>query len=289
MNSRAGKMIVNSAALGVPDLVRASDIVAANVKVNTLFVASIFNTKHGLEELTKEEQDEYEAAGMIDDDVEGTKEERMFTRWINSLGIEDVFVNDLFSDFNDGILLCKVIHFINDTAIDWKKIDKAPKNDFGKNINNNTAVAACKAALGLKMIGIGGADLTKGDKKLILATVWQLVRLHYLKLIGGKSDDEIVKWANDTVGGNHTAIKNLGDKALSDGKYLLHLCAAVEPRAVNWDIMSNGDTDEDKCQNAKYAISVARKLGAVIFCVWEDIVQVNKKQMLIFMSSMGDV
>ena len=139
------------------------------------------------------------------------------------------------------------------------------------------------------MIGIGGVDLTKGDKKAILATVWQLVRMHYLKLIGGQKDDEVVKWANDTVGGKHPSIKSLGDKALSDGKYLLHLCAAVEPRAVNWDIMSNGDTDEDKCQNAKYAISVARKLGAVIFCVWEDVVEVNKKQMLIFMASMGDV
>merc|ERR1711998_282998 len=124
----------NSAALGVADLVRASDIVAGNVKVNTLFVASLFNCKHGLEELNKEEQEAYEAAGMIDDDI-------------------------------DGILLCKVIHFIDDKAIDWKKIDMKPNNDFKKNINNNTAVAACKDALKLKMIGIGGTDLTKGDKK----------------------------------------------------------------------------------------------------------------------------
>lgn len=49
---RAEKMITNSLALGVPDLVRPKDIVTSNTKINTLFVSYIFNTKHGLEELT---------------------------------------------------------------------------------------------------------------------------------------------------------------------------------------------------------------------------------------------
>lgn len=57
--SRADKMVSNALALGVPDVVQGSDIVKANIKVNTLFVSYIFNTKHGLEDLTK---DEYEAA-----------------------------------------------------------------------------------------------------------------------------------------------------------------------------------------------------------------------------------
>jgi len=41
--------------------------------------------------------------------------------------------------------------------------------------------------------------------------------------------------------------------------------------------------------NAKYAISLARKLDAVIFCVWEDMVNVNPKQMLIYFSTMMDI
>ena len=173
MHARAGKMIANALALGVPDLVRPGDIVAANQKVNTLFVAYIFNTKHGLEDLTAEE---YEAASLVDDDVEGSKEERVFRFWINSLGLEDVYVNNLYDDFNDGILACKIIHYIDEKAIDWKKVDKNPNNDFKKNINNSTAIAACKDSLKLKMIGISGPDITKGDKKCILASVWQLVR-----------------------------------------------------------------------------------------------------------------
>jgi plastin-1 len=50
--SRAEKMINNSLALGVPDVVRPRDITTGNTKINTLFVSYIFNTKHGLEELT---------------------------------------------------------------------------------------------------------------------------------------------------------------------------------------------------------------------------------------------
>lgn len=58
---------------------------------------------------------------------------------------------------------------------------------------------------------------------------------------------------------------------------MIQICAAIEPRIVNWDLVLPGDTEEDQKNNAKYVISIARKLGAVIFCVWEDIVNVNPK------------
>ena len=278
-------MITNALALGVPDVVNPKDITTGNVRVNTLFVSYIFNTKHGLEELT---QEEYEKVGMIDDDIEGSREERVFRLWINSLGIEDVYVNNLFDECKDGVLLNKVIHKIDDKAVDWKKVDLNPNNDFKRNINNNAAVEACKN-MKLKMIGIGGTDITKGDKKLILAIVWQIVRLSYLKIIGGKTEEDIVKWANDTVAGKHPSIVDLKDKSLADSKFLIHLCSAIEPRAVNWDIVQEGTTDDEKMNNAKYAISVARKLGAVIFSIWEDFVQVNPKQMLIFFATMNEI
>ena len=34
------------------------------------------------------------------------------------------------------------------------------------------------------MPGIGGVDILDGKKKEIVAVVWQLVRLHYLRIIG---------------------------------------------------------------------------------------------------------
>lgn len=161
-------MIASSKNLGVPEICSKNDITIGNTKINTVFVAYIFNTKHGLDELTAEE---YEAAGMIDDDVAGTREERTFRFFINALGIEGIYINDVVDDCRDGLVLAAVCHRINDKCVDWKKINKAPKNDFDKNINNNAVVEACKN-MGLKMIGIGGVDLTKGDRKLTLATVW---------------------------------------------------------------------------------------------------------------------
>ena len=110
-----------------------------------------------------------------------------------------------------------------------------------------------------------------------------------MKLIGNKSEDDLVKWANETVGDKHAPIANLKDKSMGDGKFLMQLLAKIEPRAINWDIMTPGETEEDKTMNAKYVISVARKLGAVIFGVWEDVVNVNPKQMLIFMATMMEI
>jgi plastin-1 len=60
----------------------------------------------------------------------------------------------------------------------------------------------------------------------------------------------------------------------------------VEPRAINYDIVTKGETDEEKANNAKYVISIARKLGAVVFCVWEDIVNVNYKMILVIVCSL---
>ena len=50
-----------------------------------------------------------------------------------------------------------------------------------------------------------------------------------------------------------------------------------------------GETDEEKANNAKYVISIARKLGAVVFCVWEDIANVNYKMILVLVSSLFEI
>lgn len=60
---------------------------------------------------------------MLDDDIEGTKEERAFRLWINSLNIENVYIQDLFEECRDGLLFCKIVHKLNDKVVDWKKVD----------------------------------------------------------------------------------------------------------------------------------------------------------------------
>ena len=137
------------------------------------------------------------------------------------------------------------------------------------------------------MPGIGGTDILNGNKKLIAAVVWQLVRKHYLMLIGEKKEEDLVKWANEMV--KDQQIKNFKDPALADGNFLIKLCAAIEPRAVNWEIVKPGETDEEKDNNAKYVLSIARKLGCIIFCVYEDIPKVNFKMILVLVCSLFEV
>lgn len=46
--TRAAKMIANSKAMGVEDVIGPEDLVKGNGKVNSVFVAAMFNCKHGL-------------------------------------------------------------------------------------------------------------------------------------------------------------------------------------------------------------------------------------------------
>jgi len=72
-------MIKNAESIGVPPLVRPADITSGNAKILTVFVAELFNTKHGLGELNeKEEEEAYEKALIIEDDFEGSRDERAF-------------------------------------------------------------------------------------------------------------------------------------------------------------------------------------------------------------------
>lgn len=70
---------------------------------------------------------------------------------------------------------------------------------------------------------------------------------------------------------------------------MINICKNIEPRAVNPELVTPGETDGDKKLNAMYAISLARKLNAIIFCVWEDMVNVNQKQLFIFLATMMDI
>ncbi len=50
-----------------------------------------------------------------------------------------------------------------------------------------------------------------------------------------------------------------------------------------------GETEEERENNAKYILSIARKLGAVIFCVWEDITTANFKMILVLVCSLFEL
>lgn len=74
-----------------------------------------------------------------------------------------------------------------------------------------------------------------------------------------------------------------------DGTLLIDLARSIEPRVVNEELVMKDDSEESKILNAKYAISIARKLGATVFLVYDDILGLNKKMILIFVCSLYDL
>lgn len=76
--------------------------------------------------------------------------------------------------------------------------------------NNGVFVSSAKhktTGLGLSMTAIGGKELSEGKKIDTLASCWLMCKESYKKLIGGKSDKEILAWANSVAAG-----KNLDGK-----------------------------------------------------------------------------
>jgi plastin-1 len=286
IQKRAAIVLENAKKLGVESFITPKDICAGNMKLNTLFTAAIFNTCHGLDPATEEEA--YEAAKLLQDDVEGSREERAFRMWINSMGLQDIYVNNLYEDCKSGVLLLKVIDKLKPGCVDWKKVDTGCSNKFKKLANCNESVDASKKA-GLTIVGIGGQDILEGNKKYILAIVWQLMRAHTFQVIGNKSEEDLLKWGNEIVGEN-AKITSLRDKKLKNSIWFINIMASIEPRAINWDLVDKeSESDEALENNAKYAISIARKLGATIFLVWEDIKDIKTKMLTTFVAALYDV
>jgi hypothetical protein len=273
---RAQAAIDSSFALGCGDVVGANDICKGNDKVNVILVAEMFNTKHGLDAT------DWDPAGLLDDG-EGSREERAYRFWINSLDIEGVFVDNLYEDLKDGLILCKVIHRIDDKVIEWPKVVMQPKNVFNRLSNCQCAVDGA-AKLKVQLVGIGNSDIHDGNRKLVLAIVWQLVRLHALQIIGSKTEDDLLAWVSETE-----PVTKFNDEKFRNGRLLIQLCAKIEPKVINWDLVYEGKDEQEQADNARYAISVARKLGAIIFCVHDDIVALNKKMILVFVCALYDL
>ncbi|KAI9918659.1 hypothetical protein PsorP6_012157 [Peronosclerospora sorghi] len=289
---RAAHVIQNARRLDIETFIQPRDITSGNPKLNMSFVAQLFNTCPALD-VVEEEIKQLEE--ILYDDVGDTREERVFRMWINSLAIEDVYINHLYSDLSDGMKLLKVLDKIQHGIVAWHKVNLVAPNKFKQVENCNYCVVLGKQ-LNFSLVNIGGADIYEGAKKMILSIVWQSMRYQQLKILSELSagrdeitDKDIIGWANDKVqqgGRTKGSIVSFRDPELSNGLFLLDLVHEVEPRAVNWDMVLQNSTDEAKAGNAKYVISCAQKIGASVFLTYEDIVEVKPKMIMTLVASL---
>lgn len=297
---RAQLAIENATKLGVQVFLKPKDICDGNKKLNISLVAQLFNTCHGLN-LNEEEEEivktmSFDLALVNDEDLDkgDSREERVFRMWINSLNIENVYINDLFSEMMDGVNLLRVMDTVHPGIVNWKKVNIEPKSRFKRVENGNYAIEIAKQ-LKFSLINIGGLDIIDGNKKMILAVFWQLMRKYMFLVLSelGRhqglaevTEEHIVAWANARVkaSGKRTMMRSFKDTNLKNSMFFLDLLAAIEPRAVDWEDVTRGDTEENAMLNAKYAISCARKIGACVFLTPEDIVEVKSKMLLTYVA-----
>nr|GMD64269.1 fimbrin-2 [Ipomoea batatas] len=288
---RAKLVLQHADRMGCKRYLTAKDIVEGSPNLNLAFVAHIFQHRNGLSTQTKQ----ISFLETTPDDAQMSREERAFRFWINSLG-NSSYIDNVFEDLRNGWLLLETLDKVSPGIVNWKIASRPPiKMPFRKVENCNQVVKIGKQ-LKFSLVNIAGNDIVQGNKKLILAYLWQLMRFNMLQLLKnlrfhshGKeiTDADILEWANSKVrnSGSQSSMASFKDKSLSDGIFFLELLSAVYPRAVNWSLVTKGDTGEEKKMNATYIISIARKLGCSIFLLPEDIIEVNQKMILTLTAS----
>ncbi|KAK8048713.1 calponin-like domain-containing protein [Apiospora phragmitis] len=223
--------------------------------------------------ITEEEKLEVE-----DFDAEGEREARVFTLWLNSLDVQPAVVS-FFDDLHDGTILLQAYDKVIKGSVNWRHANKRPAHGgelmrFKAVENTNYAIELGKQN-GFSLVGIQGADITDGQKTLTLG-------------LREMTDAEMVRWANEMSkkGGRNSSIRSFKDSSIGSGIFLLDVLNGMKSSYVDYDLVTPGGTDEDAYMNAKLSISIARKMGATIWLVPEDICQVRSRLVTTFIDSL---
>jgi plastin-2 len=124
------------------------------------------------------------------------------------------------------------------------------------------------------LVGIAGQDLNEGNHTLTLALVWQLMKRYTLNILedirsGQKVNDYIiVNWVNTTLkeAQKSLSIASFKDLKISTSLLVLDPIDAIQPGSINYGLLKTENLDdEEKLNNAKYAISMARKIRARVY------------------------
>ncbi|XWS47148.1 hypothetical protein CRYUN_Cryun14cG0128400 [Craigia yunnanensis] len=245
---RAKLVLEHADRMGCKRYLTAKDIVDGSPNLNLAFVAHIFQHRNGLSTQTKQ----ISFLETLPDDAQVSREERVFRFWINSLG-NSTYIDNVFEDLRNGWILLETLDKVSPGIVNWKVANKPPIKLPFKKVENCNQVIKIGKQLKFSLVNIAGNDIVQGNKKLILAYLWQLMRCNILQLLKnlrfhshGKeiTDVDILRWANTKVSnsGGQSHMDSFKDKSLSDGTFFLELLSAVQPRSVNWSLVTKGVT-----------------------------------------------
>ena len=110
-------------------------------------------------------------------------------------------------------------------------------------------------------------------------------------------ESEIISWANNKLleGGKEVSIKHFQDKTNKTSLPIIHLIDVIKPGVIDYSFVTQGESMskevgpgaeyipyliiillyQDCLSNAKYAVTMARKIGAPVYALPEDISEVR--------------
>ncbi|VDO55233.1 unnamed protein product [Haemonchus placei] len=248
----------------------------------------------------------------IEEVVEETREERTYRNWMNSMGVNP-YVNWLYSDLQNGVIIFQLYDIIRPGIVQWKRVVRVFHKLRGMmdQIQNCNYAVELGKQLRFSLVGIQGKDIYDGNQTLTLALVWQLMRAYTLTILAqctqsGDSlpaDKDIVAWVNRKLAscGKTSSIRSFQDSSISDAKVVLDLIDAIKPNVIDYSLVSDirfllflldhpiynssfihpfKVSSSNNMENAKYAITCGRKIGAKIYALPEDIVEVKPKMVM---------
>lgn len=105
--------------------------------------------------------------------------------------------DDLFHSMETGVALSKLVNIAVENTIDVRALNRQKNlNIYQIKENLNLAINACKG-VGIKLPGINPQAFTEKKHHLILAVLWQVMRLCLTKKISLKDCPEIMRLAEE--------------------------------------------------------------------------------------------
>ncbi|XP_023321342.1 plastin-2 [Eurytemora carolleeae] len=241
--------------------VTSKDVVKGQETLNLAFVANLFNNFPGLDPPAAEV-----------DIIEETREEKMYRNWMNSLGVQPR-VNYLYSDLYDGIVIFKIYDVIKAGTVNWDKVNTKystlPAKKYQQVLENCNYAVVLGKKLNFVLVGIAGSLNPDGTPIV---------------------ESEIISWANTKLeqGKKDISIKHFQDKVNKTALPIIHLIDVIKPGSIDYSLVKQGATitNEECLSNAKYAVNIARKIGAPVYALPEDISEVKHKMVMTVYASL---
>jgi plastin-3 len=289
---RAEHMLDQAEKIHSRAFITARDVVRGQEKLNLAFVANLFNNHPSLE------PPQEDIAIVLE-----TREEKMYRNWMNSLDVRP-HVNHLYSDLSDGLIIFQLMDCIQPGIVDWQRRVRTAEQlscisakRFQEVLGNCNYAVELGRKLSLVLVGIGGSDIMCCNPTLSLALIWQLMRAYTLALLAQLNTDgtpiverEIISWANTRLqeGGKELTIKHFQDKSIKTALPIIHLIDVIHPGLIDFSIVKQGEkmTGADCLSNAKYCVTMARRIGASVYALPEDISEVKHKMVMTVFASL---